>query len=488
MRIGLLLTLVIGVSPWAVSAQTVTMEVNNLAATEAGPAAASITFRRDGDTDSTLVVSVNVLPGSTAETNDYEDNNQGSFVFLNRVNIESGEEAFTLLITPTADNRVEMQETLTFELADSTAYTIGSPDPLTVTIDDDPPVVEVGPADGDTANLTAIEGGMPARLDFTRTGGDLTTALLFNIDIDASSTASGADYEDNTAGEFEFLNRVTIPADESLLRLEITATPDNLAEGEETLDVRLVGDTYMNGPNDQVLVILADDAPRVSLSVINDLTSEDGPPAVIQFVRSGGQIDQDLRVNTTLEASSTAGDRDFSDNLAGTFLVLNYVTIPSGDLTFNLELTGVQDGLIEATEVLDVALADGDYLISEPSMASITVLDTLIFTSSFEGTGTPDKCARLEDGGKYWPGGDSPGDLVWRPCAANANLDMATGQCVTDPSLQKLNPVTFVTLFNRGVLADNHGYRWRLATAEEKLAAGVTGNGCLVRSRYLQGD
>ncbi|MEM7706330.1 MAG: hypothetical protein AAF358_12295 [Pseudomonadota bacterium] len=470
--------------PLAAAGQTVTMEPNLLSTAEAGGDPASITFRRTGSTATALVVFLTVLPESTAQTNDYEDNTSGQFEFLNSVTLDIGLSEFTVLLTASPDNLVEGQETLTFELADNSNYTVGTDGSLTVTFDDDPPVVDIRPAEMDPANLTATEGGMPALLDISRSGGDLASSLLVRTQIDPSSTASFSDYQDNLNGQFDTLNSVTIPEQSTVLRLELTATPDNLAEGEETLDIRLTGNGYVNGTASQALVTIADDSPLLIVSVLNDVTAEGGGPASIEFTRAGGLIDQPLRVNTAIEGSSSAAARDFTDNVAEFFLILNFFNIPADETSFTLELTAVQDGLIEGTEVLDFSISGGEYEYAGASPISITVLDTLIFDNGFEGGSPPGKCLPLEEALQFLDHGPETlqGGLVWRTCRASANYDWKTKTCVTEPSLPIPNRSTFVSDFNDGKLADSDGYRWRLATDTERRSARLSATDCLVRS------
>ncbi len=470
--------------PLSAAAQTVTVEANRLATAEIGGDPASITFRRTGSTASALVVFFTVLTESTAQTNDYEDNINGQFEFLNSVTFEIGASEFTALLTASPDNLVEGQETLIFELAENSNYTVGTEESFTVTFDDDPPVVEIRPADMDPANLTATEGGQPALLDISRTGGDLESSLLVRTQIDPSSTASFSDYEDNLNGQFDTLNSVTIPEQSSSIRLELTAVADNFAEGEETLDIRLTGNGYVNGAASQAVVIIADDSPLLTATVLNDVAAEGGEPARIQFTRAGGLIDQALRVNTAIEVSSTAAARDFSDNVSDSFLVLNFLTLLAGDTTLTLELTAEQDGLIEGTEVLDFSVIDGEYEYAGPAPISITVLDTLIFENGFEGGSSPGKCLPLAESQQTSTDGASieHRGLVWRRCGARTNYDWGEKGCVAVPDLPMPNPATFVTDFNEGRLAGNDGYRWRLATKSELRFAQVSGNGCLVRS------
>ena len=353
---------------WA-SAQTVTLQVVEGAATEAGPVSAVLRFARTGATTSALTVNVTRLTSSTASNADFSDNNGSRFEQLNQVIIPIGESAFDLVISPTPDNLVEPLETLQTQLA-SGSYTIGSPDQALVTIADDAPVVTLVPG-----SLNAAENGALAQMDVSRTGGNLAASLQVNFVIDPASTAVGADYSDNNSGFFEQLDRVTLVAGQSVFTLVLTATPDNLVEGPETLDIRLAAGNYQIGNPDQALVSIADDAPVVTLVPGSLNAAENGALAQMDVSRTGGNLAASLQVNFVIDPASTAVGADYSDNNSGFFEQLDRVTLVAGQSVFTLVLTATPDNLVEGPETLDIRLAGGNYQIGSPDQALVTIAD-----------------------------------------------------------------------------------------------------------------
>ncbi|MDX2419322.1 MAG: hypothetical protein QNK19_17825, partial [Xanthomonadales bacterium] len=60
---------------------------------------------------------------------------------------------------------------------------------------------------------------------------------------DGTTTVGGADYSDNNGGFFESLNQVAIPAGSASFDLVITPEADNIAEGDEVLDITIAENT-----------------------------------------------------------------------------------------------------------------------------------------------------------------------------------------------------------------------------------------------------
>ena len=359
---------------WASAQTTVTLQVIEGAATEAGPVSAVLRFERDEATTSSLTVFVTRGASSTASNADFSDNNGGFFKQLSQVSIPTGESAFDLEISPTPDNLVEPLETLEIELADGD-YTIGTNDPVSITIADDPPIVTLSASAMNPANLNAAENGATAQMDVSRTGGNLAASLQVNFIIDPASTAVNADYSDNNGGFFEQLNQANIAAGQSVFTLELTATPDNLVEGPETLDIRLAAGNYQIGSPDQALVTIADDAPVVTLVPGSLTATENGAPAQMDVSRTGGNLAASLQVNFVIDPASTAVNADYSDNNGGFFEQLNQANIAAGQSVFTLELTATPDNLVEGPETLDIRLAAGNYQIGSPDQALVTIAD-----------------------------------------------------------------------------------------------------------------
>ncbi|MDJ0657139.1 MAG: hypothetical protein QNJ40_23470, partial [Xanthomonadales bacterium] len=237
---------------WGGGVPTVNVEVIDGSAAEAGTDAATVRFTRDTTTGS-LTIQTTVLPISTADINDYTDNNSSVFRSFRQVTIANGQSAYDLVLTPVEDILVEGEERLDLELAESPDYNIGSEDSATVTIADDPPVVTVTAVDG-----SAIEGTSDtATFRFERSGGNIAQALTINTTLDGTTTADINDYTDNNSNVFRSFREVTIGSGQTAFDLVITAVADILVEGEETLDLTLAPGSYIIGEPSSAGVVIA---------------------------------------------------------------------------------------------------------------------------------------------------------------------------------------------------------------------------------------
>ncbi len=450
-------------------------------AEENGPAATIVFERSGGNISAGLTVNSIIDNASTATGADYSDNNSGFFESFGRIDFASDQSVFNLVLTATADNLVEGEETLIFSLGDG-SYTLGAATQVQASITDDPPVVSLS-----ATTPIAAENGSPAVIAFSRNGGDIDASLTVNSMIDSSSTASGSDYSDNNSGFFESFGRIDFAVGENTFDLVLTPTPDNLVEGDETLAFSLASGNYLEGADNSVLITIGDDSPVVTLTTLNSITTEGGLPAVIRFSRSGGDLNSTLRTNSAIDSSSTASTADFSDNNSGFFRSFQRVDIAANEAFFDLELSAIQDGLIEDTETLDFSLAPGAYLAGGETMASITFLDALIFSDSFEASVGNKSCdiRAVQPAQFIHFNGDSSVDLnsglIWRTCSAGRNYLGNNNLCADAQGAERTTSSNVVTVFNAGSAGDNEGYPWRLATPEELDSVGLPANQCLVR-------
>ncbi|MFK7954712.1 MAG: Calx-beta domain-containing protein [Lysobacterales bacterium] len=355
--------------PVLTGAQTVTVDTSTASASENGQVMAVVRFSRTGSTASPLQVNVTKTGNTTVTGADYADNTGSFFEQFNRLTIPAGESFFDLQITPSLDNLVEPQEILGIALA-AGAYTIGPENTATVTIDDDPPVVSL-----EAVNLSAAEGGAQANININRSGGNINAVLRVNFTFDPANTASGSDYSDNNGSFFEQFARIDIPVGQSSFGLELTATPDILVEGEETLAFSLASGSYVNGPVSELTVTIADDAPVVSLQPISLSAAEGGAVASVNINRTGGNINAALRVHFTFDVANTASGNDYSDNNGGFFEQFARVDIPTGQSTFALELTATADNDVEGEELLTFSLASGDYQTGPTAEVTVAIAD-----------------------------------------------------------------------------------------------------------------
>jgi hypothetical protein len=125
---------------------TVTLEATDAAASEAGPSPGTITVTRSGDTSAALAISV--LRSGTASVSDYTGAGGGAAF---TVTIPARQAAVSITITPLQDNVVEGPETVVLTLAPAPGYIVGAANAATVTIFDDPPVVNILASDAEAS-------------------------------------------------------------------------------------------------------------------------------------------------------------------------------------------------------------------------------------------------------------------------------------------------------------------------------------------------
>ena len=224
---------------------------------------------------------------------------------------------------------------------------------------------------------------------FTRSGGNISAALTVFVTKDGTTTVGGADYNDNNGGFFESLNQVSIPAGSASFDLVITPEADNIAEGDEQLDITLAANVaYVVGTPNSAGMTISDDPAIITVSTSDAVVSELGPDTgTFTFTRSGGNISAALTVFVTKDGTTTVGRADYNDNNGGFFESLNQVAIPAGSASFDLVITPEVDNIAEGDEVLDITIAENTaYVIGSPASASMIIEDfvELIFSDGFE--------------------------------------------------------------------------------------------------------
>ncbi len=247
------------------------------------------------------------------------------------------------------------------------------------------PVVSVAATD----HLAAEPGSDTATLVFTRTtdAGDLDATYSIG-----GSTGSG-DYNETLSGTVAFADG------ERQIVVTITPSDDSDDEGDEDLVITLQdGDGYRIGAASATVTIVDDDSSGpavVSLEAVTGITGEIRDPARLRFTRTGS-ITGDLTVSCTL--SGSAGTDDIVEDL-------ETVTLPAGVLEHEIDITPVDDELIEGVEGLVVSLVDnGAYDLGEPYAAELTIHDddarlTLSATTSTAHEGGDDATLRISRAG-----------------------------------------------------------------------------------------
>jgi len=334
----------------------VTLIASASAAAEAGlvPGAFQLT-RSGGDVGAALSVSVAI--GGTGGANvDYA-------VLSGVVTFPAGQTAVTIPVRPLADNVVEGDETvvMTLNVPVAATYVVGAPSSATVTITDDPAIVEVLTVDADAA-----EAGLdPAAVLFRRSGGNLAAPL--NVFFQKTGTATnGADYA-NLGGA---VSLVVIPAGQLSATVTVTPVADNLVEPSESAILTLVTSAaYQIGTPDSATVTIADDPPVVDVVATDPDASEAGPdPGAITFTRRGGNLAQSLTAGFTRSGTATL--------ISDYGVIPSSVTIPAGQPAFALTITPVDDALVEGAETVVLTLnGSGTVVVGAASTATVTIGD-----------------------------------------------------------------------------------------------------------------
>jgi hypothetical protein len=318
-------------------------------AAEIGPHPGTFTLARTGPTTFALTVFY-TMAGSARNGIDYA-------AVPTSLTIPAGSAAVTLTITPIADTEVEGTEFVDIVVDPSLAYVVGIPGIAVMSLTDSV-VLTVEATDPDASEV----GPDPGAFTFTRTGGDLTTALAFLVS--RSGTASGGDYSGLGGGI------VTIPAGQASVAVPITPLPDNLVEGVETLTVTIVpAAAFTIGGSGSATLTIADDPAVVGVTPTDPDAAELGAdPGVFTFTRSGGNLAAALTVLITI-GGTAANSQDYA-------VVSGVLTIPAGQPSATAVITPSPDNQVEGAETVVVTLrANPSYVIGSPDAATVTIAD-----------------------------------------------------------------------------------------------------------------
>lgn len=432
--------------------------------------------RTGGNLAASLTVFFDFDPTTTAGQPDYSTGNFPFFICCTQITIPAGSATAEVPIEATPDNLAEGDEYIDITLA-SGDYQIGDPDGARVTIIDDAPVVTL------TASTPqAFENGEAATFTFTRTGGNLNAAMTVFFDFDPTTTAGQPDYSTDGFPFFICCTQISIPAGFASADVNVTATPDNLAEGDEFIDITLAEDAYQVGDPSSARVTIIDDAPVVTLTAPDSEASERGDTAYFRFDRDGGNIDAALDINFTFEKGTTAGTSDYSVGPFPFFTCCRLLTIPAGASFAEVVIFPTADNLEEPEEVIDIKLADGNYLVGDPDQASVFIEnDDTIFKDNFELVVDTKRCraylqeeinaARMDDWGPSVF--DPVGEVEYLKCGPGSSYNSRNQDCVAMPV--EISEADSVAQLNNGIWGDNLGYSDWLAGSK------AIAQGCVFR-------
>ncbi|MFB2968121.1 Calx-beta domain-containing protein [Aerosakkonema sp. BLCC-F183] len=320
------------------------------------------------DTDEDLTVNY-VISGIAINGTDYQ-------TLSGSVIIPSGANSATIPVVAIDDTLVESDETVIATLTTGTGYDVAaSPkNTATVTILDDDALtqttVNIFASDPLASDATPPD---PGQFTIARTG-DLTQPLTVNYSVSPLSTATNnTDYKSTPT----LSTSITIPAGSDRAIIDINPISDSAIEGNETITLFLGGGTdYTVGPANSATVIISDPPtaakPTVFVTAPNPTTVEaSGKTSTFQFARTGGDINQSVKINYVITGTATP-NTDYSSTFSG-----NSITIAAGKTVSDpVSITAQGDGINEPTETVTVTISeDTSYFVGSQDMATVNILD-----------------------------------------------------------------------------------------------------------------
>ena len=315
-----------------------------------GTTTVTVTATLDGSATrpSATEVTVSVGGGTATSATDYAAVSN----FTVTIPKETASETGTFTLTPTQDDIAEGDETIDVT-GEADGFTVTKAE-VTLTDDETAPAsitLSVSPTSvGEDDDATTVT--VTATLDGSAT---LSTATEVTVSVGGGSATLGTDY----AAVSNFT--VTIPKETASETGTFTLTPtqDDIAEGDETIDVTGEADGFTVTKAE---VTLTDDetAPAsITLSVSPTSVGEDDDATTVTVTATlGGSVtlDSDTEVTVSVGGGSATLGTDYA-------AVSNFtVTIPkeTASETGTFTLTPTQDDIAEGDETIDVTgEADG---------------------------------------------------------------------------------------------------------------------------------
>ncbi|MCX5683496.1 MAG: hypothetical protein NT049_07420, partial [Planctomycetota bacterium] len=301
----------------------------------------------------------------SAKTVDYTQSLTGTLTFAANVL------TVTQDVTPVDDSLSENLETVVVSLISDPRFAFGASSATISIADNDLPAVSVTA----TQPNAAEEGRATGTWTLTRAGVLGATLTAYYV-VDASSTASAADY-DALAGS------VTFGIGQATATVDLRPADDATTEPAETVVLRITTDAaYQIGSPSAATVFIADnDTPIVSVLASTPGASEAGPTKGVYAISRIGNLATTLTVNYAVNtASSTASSADYQP-LAGS------VTFLAGQSTAAVNLFPVDDSEDEPAETVILEISSGTgYQIGSPSSATVTIADNDLPTVTLAAT------------------------------------------------------------------------------------------------------
>ena len=282
------------------------------------------------------------------------------------VTIAAGDTDATIDVSVLDDLILEDDETVIVTLG---ALTSGDSE---ITVDATPATVTIGDDDTATASVSANDAvaGEPAdNGQFTVTldnPSDTDTVISYTVSGDANTgTVANADYT-------PLVGTVTIAAGDTSTTIDVTVLDDSIVEATETVVVTLdsvtSGDADISVDATAATVTISDDDTAV-LSVVQLQNGSETGPVPGQFeITMSNPSSTDTTVFFTLGGTADQG----SD-----FTVSTPVIIPAGSTSVILDITTIDDAIVELTETVTITITASDNGVITPDFGNETAMLTI---------------------------------------------------------------------------------------------------------------
>lgn len=271
------------------------------------------------------------------------------------VTLAPGALSAEIQVTPIDDNLVEGSENLVIILTSpqTGSVTVGTPNTATMVLaDNDTAIIEVA------NNSNAAEGGDNGQFEITTSKPSASdTTVTFIISGSADKDGDHQDFNLNSTNETLTATTIIIPAGETSTSIDLSAVNDSVVETTEDVILTLSGSSnelapVSTGENGAATVLITDnDSGTISInaSVTSILESDAG----LQYtVTTTAASQQPIEVTYTLTGNAqNVEDYNLSTLMSGS------VTIPAYATQATIDLTPVQDTLVEGNESVVLTLS-----------------------------------------------------------------------------------------------------------------------------------
>ncbi|MCG7927006.1 MAG: hypothetical protein JAY67_15910 [Candidatus Thiodiazotropha taylori] len=266
------------------------------------------------------------------------------------------------------DSGYETDETFTVSLSSvSGGAIIGSPETAVVTLSSDDPVPAAGSLQFSLSEYQQTEGGGTATISVSRSGGSSGAVSVDYASADGTATA-GSDYV-AVSGTLSLADGVSSGA------FQVTLSDDTSYEGDETLSLMLsnpTGGAVLGSNTTAGLTISEDDEiPLSGLLVFSaaQFGAEEFDGIVEITVERQGGSSGSVQVNYSTSDGTAVAGSDYE-------VASGSLTFADGELSKTVEVTIIDDSLLEGSESFNISLSDAvGTILGDVTTATVVIGD-----------------------------------------------------------------------------------------------------------------